>query len=82
LGALGMNSVQVNPGRDRLTMGRVGLRWGAGGWVGARPSWANGWDARVKKKTGRPAGLVRGGVGFRPKIEKRIGMLFHFQIFI
>jgi hypothetical protein len=52
------------------------------GWAGARPSWANGPDAWVKKKTGRLARLVRGGVGFRPKIEKRIGKLFHFQIFI
>jgi hypothetical protein len=34
----------------------------------------------VKKKTGRLARPVRGGVGFRPKIEKRIGKLFHFQI--
>jgi hypothetical protein len=52
------------------------------GRAGARPSWANGRDAWVKKKTGRPTGPVRGGVVFRPKIEKRIGKLFHFQIFI
>jgi hypothetical protein len=36
----------------------------------------------MKKKKGRPAGPVRGGVGFRPKIDKRIGKIFHFQIFI
>jgi hypothetical protein len=52
------------------------------GWAGAGPSWADGQDARVKKKTGRPAGPGRGGVGFRPKIEKRIGKHFHFQFFI
>jgi hypothetical protein len=33
----------------------------------------------VKKKMGRPAGPVWGGVGFRPKMEKRIGKLFHFE---
>jgi hypothetical protein len=40
------------------------------------------WAARVKKKKGRPAGPVRGRVGFQPKIDKRKGKLFHFQIFI
>jgi hypothetical protein len=33
----------------------------------------------VKKKTGRPAGPVRGGVAFRPKIEKRIGKFSIFK---
>jgi hypothetical protein len=37
------------------------------------------WAARMKKKKGRP---VWGGVGFQPKIDKRIGKIFHFQIFI
>jgi hypothetical protein len=68
-----MNSVRVNRGRVRLNPSRVGLRRGVG-WLG--------WDARVIKKMGKPAGPVRGGVGFRPKIEKRIGKLFYFQIFI
>jgi hypothetical protein len=36
----------------------------------------------VKKKKGRPAGPLRGGVGFWPKIDERIGKLFHFQISI
>jgi hypothetical protein len=40
------------------------------------------WTVCVKKKKGRLAGPVRGGVGFRPMIDKRIGKLFHFQIFI
>jgi hypothetical protein len=52
------------------------------GWAGAGPNWANGRDAWVKKKTRRPAGPVWDAVGFRPKILKRIGKLFHFQILI
>jgi hypothetical protein len=40
------------------------------------------WAARVKKRKGRLTGPVQGGVGFRPNIDKRIGKLFHFQIFI
>jgi hypothetical protein len=49
------------------------------GWAGAGPSWANGQDTRVKKKMGRPVGPVRGGVGFWPKIGKRIGKLSIFK---
>jgi hypothetical protein len=77
-----MNSVQVNPGRVRLTRDESGYGGVLAGWAGAGPSWANGRDARVKKKMGRPAGSIQGGVGFRPKIEKRIGKLYHFQVFI
>jgi hypothetical protein len=69
-----MNSVRVNPGRVRLTPGRVTVGcWLAGPALGQWPGCA------VKKKTERLAGPVQGGVGFRPKIEKRIGKLFHFK---
>jgi hypothetical protein len=77
-----MNSGRVNPGRVRLTPVGSGYGEVLTGWAGAGSSWANGRDAWVKRKMGRPAGPVRGGVGFRPKIENRIGKLFHFQRFI